>query len=372
MKRKAIFIKIIFFFLILGRAYAQSDNQFIVKGLVDTVPNARYFVSFKKGGKLFRDTISLDNNRKFTYAGEISEPTIFSLSIKNDFNKRFVGDAIVYSFWVQPGKTINFKGNRGWLIRGQKGLVTRDKEFEIYNSDIENIEKSYRAERRSKTDSSEIGRILNSEELTSTLDSIFHQFVSQKPLNYFGLYLLNQETKKNDFNAVYLKDLFEKYPKELKNTFLGADTKERINIKFRTAVGEKMNDFQQRDTSSTIVRLSDFRGKYVLVDFWASWCGPCRKESPDLVKAYRKYHAKGFEIIGVSLDNNRKSWLEAIKQDGLNWVQLSDLKSFDNAVARQFFIHAVPANFLLDPDGIIIGKDLRGKELEGTLRKLFK
>lgn len=372
MKRRAFFLKIIFFFLLVGSVHAQSDNQFIINGVIDTLPNARYFVSFEKGGKLFRDTISLNNNRRFRYVGEISEPTIFSMGIKNDFNKRLVGDAIVYSFWVQPGKTIDFKGNRGWLISGAKGLVTTIKEFEIFNSDFENIERLYRNKRRSKTRSAEIGRTLNSEEITRIQDSIFYQFVSQKPLNYFGLYLLNQETKKQYFNAIYLKDLYEKYPKELKNTFLGLNTKERIDVKFRTALGEKMGDFEQRDTSSTMIRSSNFRGKYVLVDFWASWCGPCRKENPNLVEAYRKYHSKGFEIIGVSLDNNRKSWLEAIKQDNLSWVQLSDLKSFDNAIARQFFIHSVPANFLINPDGIIIAKDLKGKELQEVLVKLFE
>jgi len=137
-------------------------------------------------------------------------------------------------------------------------------------------------------------------------------------------------------------------------------------------LGEKLNDFQQRDTNSNMVRLSDFKGKYVLVDFWASWCGPCRKENPNLVEVYQKYHSKSFDIIGISLDDNRKSWLDAIKQDKLSWPQLSDLKSFDNAVARQFSIHAVPSNFPLNPDGIVIEKNLKGKELNNVLGKLLE
>jgi len=114
-------------------------------------------------------------------------------------------------------------------------------------------------------------------------------------------------------------------------------------------------------------------GKYVLLDFWASWCGPCRQENPTLVKAYAKYKEKGFEILGISLDNPdaKEAWIEAIEKDGLTWRQVSDLKAWNNAVARTYGIRAIPHSFLIDPQGTIIAENLRGEKLEAKLAEIF-
>ena len=132
-----------------------------------------------------------------------------------------------------------------------------------------------------------------------------------------------------------------------------------------------MPDFEQADTLSKPVKLSDFRGKYVLVDFWASWCVPCRHDNPRLVKIYKRFSDKNFDILGISLDEKKGDWLQAIHHDGLPWAQLSDLKGFDNAVAKGFFIHAVPTKFLLDPNGVIIARDFSSGQLERKLEEIF-
>ena len=124
--------------------------------------------------------------------------------------------------------------------------------------------------------------------------------------------------------------------------------------------------------NGTPVKLSSFRGKYVLVDFWASWCGPCRAENPNVVKAFNRFKDKNFTIVGVSLDNNRDRWVAAVKQDNLQWTQLSDLKGWSNEVAQQYNVRAIPANFLIDPKGRIIGRNLRGGDLEAKLEKVLK
>jgi peroxiredoxin len=139
------------------------------------------------------------------------------------------------------------------------------------------------------------------------------------------------------------------------------------------AIGAIAPDFTQNDVNGTPVSLSSFKGKYVLIDFWASWCGPCRAENPTVVKAYNKFKSKNFTIIGVSLDKpeGKADWLAAIKNDGLNWTQVSDLKFWSNEVALQYAVQSIPHNFLLDPTGKIIAKDLRGNDLDKKLTEIF-
>ncbi len=139
-----------------------------------------------------------------------------------------------------------------------------------------------------------------------------------------------------------------------------------------TSVGEMAPEFTQADTAGKAVALHDFRGKYVLVDFWASWCGPCRQENPNVVNAYNQYKDKNFTVLGVSLDRPgaKDAWLNAIHKDNLTWTQVSDLKFWDNEVARQYGIRSIPQNFLIGPDGKIVAKNIRGEALSRKVAEL--
>lgn len=139
----------------------------------------------------------------------------------------------------------------------------------------------------------------------------------------------------------------------------------------KTGIGATAMDFTQHNTEGKPVKLSDYRGKYVLLDFWASWCGPCRAENPNVLDNYEKYHTKGLEILAVSLDDKKEAWLKAIKDDGLEWAHVSDLKGWKNEVAKEYNIRAVPSNFLLDKDGKIVAVDLRGDALTHKLEEIF-
>jgi peroxiredoxin len=138
-----------------------------------------------------------------------------------------------------------------------------------------------------------------------------------------------------------------------------------------TSEGQVAPDFTLNDVNDKPVALSSFRGKVVLLDFWASWCGPCRKENPNVVAAYNKFHSKGLEILGVSLDDNKSNWQQAIAKDGLTWTHVSDLEGWQSKAAQLYGVQSIPANFLLDKDGKIIAKDLRGEMLEQKLNTLF-
>jgi len=154
---------------------------------------------------------------------------------------------------------------------------------------------------------------------------------------------------------------------------IGAQLQETIAISKIGAIGTASIDFTQADTSGKPVALSSFRGKYVLVDFWASWCGPCRNENPYVVESFNKFKSKNFSVLSVSLDKpgQKENWLKAIKEDGLTWTHVSDLKYFNNAAAQLYHIQSIPQNLLVDPDGKIIGKNLRGPALQAKLCEIF-
>lgn len=137
------------------------------------------------------------------------------------------------------------------------------------------------------------------------------------------------------------------------------------------SVGHKAPEFTLKSIDDKVVKLADYKGKYVMLDFWASWCGPCRQENPNVVKQYAKFHGKGFQILGVSLDVEKKDWAAAVKQDGLSWTHVSDLQRFEGPTERLYQISAIPSNFIIDPNGIIVAKNVTGADLEEFLNKTF-
>jgi peroxiredoxin len=144
-----------------------------------------------------------------------------------------------------------------------------------------------------------------------------------------------------------------------------------VNAMKATAIGQPAPEIALPDTNGKVVKLSSFKGKYVLVDFWAKWCGPCRQENPNVVRVFNKYKDKGFTVLGVSLDSKKEDWLQAIQQDGLTWTHISDLKRWQSEAAKTYNITGIPFSVLVDPKGIIVDKNLRGPALEKRLVELL-
>jgi peroxiredoxin len=201
--------------------------------------------------------------------------------------------------------------------------------------------------------------------------AINKKFIQDNSDSFISLNILESFAYGADY--VDIAPLYDGLSPAIKETEAGKKFAERLPKLKAVALGATAPEFAEADTSGKIINLSSFRGKYVLIDFWASWCGPCRHENPNVVKAFNHYKNQKFTILGVSLDRPgaKDKWLKAIHTDGLAWTQVSDLKFWDSKTAGLYAVRGIPQNFLLDPDGKIIAKNLRGDDLNNKLEELF-
>ena len=365
---------VILLFLFWTGAYAQDKGQrtFSVSGEILNASNVQLYLAEEKTvpGLMYKDSTFTDGDGRFSFSGAVVEPRLFSLWIKGR-NRA----AETVKLFVAPNSTMTLSGNADSLWRAK---ITGSREQELFESFAllyerelsdftSKIYKPYYAAKEKKDSVAMLKEGgLADRKVVDKLSELVVGFVKDHPSNAMSLELVEMLLKyKRIATADSLMHMVEKTPAG--GYAMGKKIRENLNILLRLKAGSMAPDFSQQDATGKSVSLRSLRGKYVLVDFWASWCAPCRAENPHLLKAYNKYKGDNFTILAVSLDKDRRLWLKAIKEDKLPWTQLSDLKGFDNSAGKIYGVTSVPSNFLIDPSGKIIALNLRGNGLEQAL-----
>jgi len=340
-------------------AWAQSNIEF--SGQLKGLGGATVAISFSEDGEFKTDSVKAVNDA-FTWKADSFDPQIISVIIGSSG----------YSFFAQPGH-ISLTGVRdsmqSYQISGspmQEDAIA----FSDYTRNITEQESSLRFGYKNASAEKKAESNKKLRELEEQKETLTRQFIAAHSESYYCIYLISRRTF-GGYNYSETKALYDLLDESARQTDAGKKLAGKLEVLKKSMIGNQMINFTQTDINGKSVDFNSFKGRYVLVDFWASWCAPCRAENPAILKTYNTYKDKGFTVVGISLDEKAANWKKAVRDDKMPWTQLSDLKGWKNEVSSYFGIQAIPSNLLIDPSGKILARDLRGEMLANKLKQLL-
>jgi peroxiredoxin len=362
-----------FLIFVLTLLNSTAQKQAIINGTISGLKEGSKIYVVPNSDEVWRDSTVVQNG-SFHFKLIIPEATSYSIRLSREYKIGKWKD-----FYIDQG-VFNIKGTNGDF----SNVSTSGSQYALdYNNYIawltskkiigklNDIERQ--SEKASQNKDSIQGEIFYEEykKVNSLKTALTKQWIinhSSSPISAYLLY----DVSANITSIEDLETILNILSSEAKANIFGKKLQTEIDATKATAIGKIAPDFTQNDTLDRPISLRDFWGKYLLIDFWASWCVPCRAENPNLVSIFKKFKDKNFTILSVSLDSDKDKWLQAIRKDNLLWTQVSDLKFWDNDVAKQYNVYSVPSNLLLDPQGKIIAKNLRSDEVEKALTEYIK
>lgn len=359
-----------------------KDNEYEITGVIDPSFNGKKVYLEEQGG--FMGSVPLDTavveNGKFIFKGTATEPAMKLIGIEG---KEMDGKV----FFILEEGEIEIKVDKDTLFNSiQGGTLNNEKMHEYFSSlapirkkaaSIDKKNKPLLQQAQMQGDTAAISKIRKEyEPLQEENKKLTTEFVKNNPNAYFSVIVLRTvygQVENDEF-----KKLFDGLDAEVKKTKEGKELEDAIKkmdeqekAAKAVSVGSVAPGFSAQTPDGKNLSLKESMGKVTIIDFWASWCGPCRRENPNVVAMYNELHSKGLNIIGVSLDDNADKWKEAIASDKLTWNHVSNLKKWDDPIAKQYGVQSIPATFILDANGNIVAKDLRGAELKAKVEELL-
>ena len=330
-----------------------AQHQFLVVGKIKNIQfPAKVYLDYRRAGERSHWDSTTVKNGKFEFKGTIADTVLADIYVNNE-------GISLDDIW---GKN-NTDSKRIYLVSGTTYVTGNDSACNAQLSGTKINADYWKYTSLVKSTSSDSVRAI-----------MDRQFIKQNPGSYISFDQALNDLDKIGISVDEMTPMFYSLTADVRSGNKAVLFKNYLNSLKASAVGSMAPEFSMPDSTGKLISLSSFRGKYVLVDFWASWCGPCRQDNPNLVKQFEKYKTSKFTILGVSLDRpgGKDVWLKAIKSDGLSWSEVTDLNGFDNKAALLYGIKSIPQNVLIDPSGKIIAKNLSGDDLDKKLAEVLK